>query len=216
MELLERGDVAATIHAPVLVESLRFVLDGEPEGVRRAGPWAFSAEWLSELESELRGRLETADPLDPGIPPPSTPWATDVIPLLPFERRGAKLYNPGSVATLGARAEEAEALERELAAAGVCATRVEDDELARFLEMSGRLVRLGDGYAIGADAYEVAKDVMLTECRASGEITLARFRDAAGTGRRDAQLLLERFDRDGLTRRVGDGRVLRRAAARSH
>ena len=48
-----------------------------------------------------------------------------------------------------------------------------------------------------------------------GEITLARFRDLAGTGRRDAQLLLERFDRDGLTRRVGDRRVLRRSAARS-
>ena len=56
------------------------------------------------------------------------------------------------------------------------------------------------------------KDVALTECRASGELTLARFRDLVGTGRRDAQLLLERFDRDGLTRRVGDARVLRRAA----
>jgi selenocysteine-specific elongation factor len=89
---------------------------------------------------------------------------------------------------------------------------VDDDELTRFLETSRRLVRLGDGYVIGAGAYEVAKDVMLTECRDAGEITLARFRDLAGTGRRDAQLLLERFDQDGLTRRVGDRRVLRRAA----
>jgi selenocysteine-specific elongation factor len=215
MELLERGDVAATIHAPVLVESLRFVLDGEPEGVARAGPWAFSAEWLAELERELLSHLAAADPIDPGIPPPSAPWATDVLPLLPFERRGAKLYLPGTEATLGARSAEAEALERQLTAAGVSATKVEDDELARFLEASGRLVRLGDGYAIGAGAYEVATDVMLTECRSAGEITLARFRDLAGIGRRDAQLLLERFDQDGLTRRVGDRRVLRRAATRS-
>ena len=212
MERLERGDVAATIHEPVLVESLRFVLDGEPKGVVRAGPWAFSAQWLAELEHELLSRLEMADPIDPGIPPPSAPWATDVLPLLPFERRGAKLYLPGTEATLGARSAEAEALERELAGAGVCATKVEDDELVRFLEANGRLVRLGDGYAIGADACEVAKDVMLTECRAAGGITLARFRDLAGIGRRDAQLLLERFDQDGLTRRVGDRRVLRRAA----
>ena len=49
------------------------------------------------------------------------------------------------------------------------------------------------------------------ECRASGEITLARFRDLAGVGRRDAQLLLERLDQDGVTRRIGDRRVLRRA-----
>jgi selenocysteine-specific elongation factor len=132
--------------------------------------------------------------------------------LLPFERRGAKLYLPGASPSLGARAEEAAALERELSTAGARATKVEDAELTRYLEANGVLVRLGDGYAIGSGAYEVARDVLLTECRAGGEITLARFRDLVGTGRRDAQLLLERFDRDGLTRRVGDARVLRRAA----
>lgn len=215
MELLERGDVAATIHAPVLVESLRFVLDGEPEGVTRAGPWAFSAEWLAELEDALRAELQAADPLDPGVTPPNASWAADVLPLLSLERRGARLYLPGAQASLGERAEEADALERALADAGVRATKLEDVELVRFLEARGRLVRLGDGYAIGAGAYEVAKEVMVSECRASGEITLARFRDLAGIGRRDAQLLLERFDQDGLTRRVGDRRVLRRAAARS-
>jgi len=212
MELLERGDVASTIHAPVLVDSLRFLLDGEPEGVVRAGPYVFSAEWLAELERELHARLRAADPIDPGITLPSTPWTVDVIPLLPFERRGARLYVPGATASLGTRSDEAEELERQLAAAGVCATKVDDDELTRFLETRRRLVRLGDGYVIGAGAYEVAKDVMLTECRDAGKITLARFRDLAGTGRRDAQLLLERFDQDGLTRRVGDRRVLRRAA----
>jgi selenocysteine-specific elongation factor len=212
MELLERGDVAATISAPVLVESLRYILDGEPVGVVRAGPWALSTRWLSELEHDLRARLAAADPIDPGIAPPSALWAADVVPLLPFERRGAKLYLPGAVATLGARSVEADVLERELTDAGVRVRKVDDDELLRFLEASDRLVRLGDGYAIGAGAYEVARNVMLTECRASGGITLARFRDLAGIGRRDAQLLLERFDQDGLTRRVGDRRVLRRAA----
>jgi selenocysteine-specific elongation factor len=91
-------------------------------------------------------------------------------------------------------------------------TRVADDELVRFLEARGRLARLGDGYALGADAFEVARDVLLTECAAAGGITLARFRDLVGVGRRDAQLLLERFDADGLTRRVGEKRVLRAAA----
>ena len=215
MQLLERGEVAATIYEPVLVDSLRHVLDGEPEGVERAGPWAFSRAWLEELEGDLRALAEAADPIDPGVPPPAEPWTDDVLPLLPFERRGAKLYLPGAVADLGERRAEAEELQRELAGAGVRSTKVEDAELARFLEASGKLVRLGDGYAIGADAYEVAKDVLLAECRAAGEISLARFRDLAGVGRRDAQLLLERFDRDGLTRRVGDRRVLRRAAARS-
>jgi selenocysteine-specific elongation factor len=51
---------------------------------------------------------------------------------------------------------------------------------------------------------------VIEECTAAGEITLARFRDLAGCGRRDAQLLLERLDADGVTRRVGQARVLRR------
>jgi hypothetical protein len=130
-----------------------------------------------------------------------------------LERRGSKLYVPGSVATLDGRAAEAEALERTVERAGVHATKVEDDELARFLEASGRLVRLGEGYAIGVGAFEVARDVVVVECSAEGGITLAQFRDLVGTGRRDAQLLLERLDADGVTRRVGERRVLRRAAA---
>jgi selenocysteine-specific elongation factor len=209
---LADGDIAATVDGPVRVDSLRFVLDGELVGVERAGPWAFSASWLTGYESALRRRIEAADPIDPGVPLPADAWADDVLPLLPFERRGAKLYLPGSTPTLAGRDVEAFELEAELARAGVRATKVEDDELARFLEASGRLVRLGDGYAMGADAFDVAKDVLLTECATAGEISLARYRDLVGTGRRDAQLLLERFDADGITRRQGDRRVLRRAA----
>jgi selenocysteine-specific elongation factor len=212
MELLERGDVGATVHAPVRADSLRFVLDGEPQGVERAGAWVLSSLWLAELEADVRVRIARADPIDPGVPLPPDPWAPDIVPLLPFERRGSKLYLPGAVPALGGREADASALEEQLVTAGVRATKVEDDELARFLEVSGRLVRLGDGYAMGADAFEVATDVLLTECRAEGGITLARFRDLVGTGRRDAQLILERLDADGVTRRAGDRRVLRRTA----
>jgi hypothetical protein len=209
--LLAAGDVASTIDAPIRVDSLRFVVDGELDGVEHAGSWVFSAAWLTRYESELRARIAAADPIDPGVPLPADPWADDILPLVPLERRGAKLYVPGATTPrLDGREHDAQTLEAELAAAGVRATKVDDEELARFLESSGRLVRLGDCYAIGADAYEVATDVLLTECLGAGEISLARFRDLVGTGRRDAQLILERFDTDGLTRRQGDGRVLRR------
>jgi selenocysteine-specific elongation factor len=79
----------------------------------------------------------------------------------------------------------------------------------------GRLVRVGEGLAVGAEGYERARSALLEECERSGRITLARFRDVLGISRRPAQLLLERFDADGLTRRVGDERVLRRAAVPS-
>ena len=106
-------------------------------------------------------------------------------------------------------------MEAELEAAAPAPVKVADAELARFLERNGRLVRLGDGYAVSPAAYERARALVVEECERAGRIALARFRDLAGCGRRDAQLLLERLDADGVTRRVGDARVLRRSASRS-
>jgi hypothetical protein len=209
IERIERGDVAATIHAPVRLDALRHVLDTEPDGVERAGDWVFSREWLDELRDEFDRRLEAADPLDPGIHPPAEPWAPAVVPLLGLERKGAKLYRPGATASLGEREAAAQEL---LARLGIEPVKVEDAKLALFLEQQGRLVRLGDGTAVSAEAFERARETLVAECQAGGKITLARFRDLLGIGRRAAQLLLERFDADGVTRRVGDERVLRRAA----
>jgi selenocysteine-specific elongation factor len=71
---------------------------------------------------------------------------------------------------------------------------------------------LGDALAVGTRAYEEAKRLVVEECEREGSITLARLRDLIGGGRKQAQLLLERFDADGITRRVGEERVLRRRA----
>ena len=210
-ELLERGDLAALVHAPVRADTLSH-LGGGSNGLERAGDWVFSRDWLEELRADLQARIEAADPLDPGIPTLAEPWAKDVLPLAGVERRGARLYLPGAVASLGERSAAAETLESELAAAGFTPIAVEDRELASFLEREGKLVRVGDGLALSAGSYGEAKRLLLEECESTGSITLARFRDLLGTGRKPAQLLLERFDADGLTRRVGDERVLRRRA----
>ena len=182
-EALERGETL--VHAPVLVD----------------GEWRWSQEWLDELRGELERAIDDADPLDPGVPVPSAEWAKAVVPHLGLELRGAKLYRPGAGPELGERAEAAEALEAQL---DVEPVRAEDPALARWLEERGRLVRVGDGFAISPDAYAQARAVLVDG------ITLARFRDALGVGRKTAQLYLERFDADGVTRRVGDARVLRR------
>ena len=191
-ERAARGE--KTVHAPVLVD----------------GGWQFSEAWLEELRAELERGIEAADPLDPGVNAPVAPWAADVLSRLPFERKGSKLYRPGERASLGEREAEAAALEAELQEAAPAPVKVADAELARFLEREGRLIRLGGGYAVSAAAYERARSLVVEECESAGRITLARFRDLAGCGRRDAQLLLERLDADGVTRRVGDERVLRR------
>jgi selenocysteine-specific elongation factor len=184
-----------TVHAPVRDAS---------------GSWRYSEAWLAELGEELERRLDAADPLDPGVTAPTEPWAAEIIPRLGLERRGAKLYRPGTRGVLGMREREAAALEARLGAEPV---KVDDTGLARFLEERGRLVRIGDGYAISPAAYERARSILLDELERSGRITLARFRDLLGSGRRTAQLLLERFDADGLTRRIGDERVPRRAGS---
>ncbi len=169
--------------------------------MRVDGEWRWSSEWLDELRAELEGSIDDADPLDPGVAVPAADWARAVIPHLGLELRGAKLYRPGATPELGERAEAAAALEAQL---GVEPVRVEDASLARFLEEQGRLVRVGDGYAVSTDAFAQARGALFDG------ITLAQFRDALGVGRKAAQLYLERFDSDGVTRRVGDGRVLRR------
>jgi selenocysteine-specific elongation factor len=185
--------------------------------VRRAGDWYFSEDWLADLRRRVRDRLHeraAAHPLDPGLPLGELlggdPWAAAVLNLLQLERRGGKAYLPGAAATLGDRADAAARLEHELATGEV--VRVDDRELARYLEEQDRLRRVGDGFAVSPDTYERARATLVAECESAGRITLARFRDLLGVGRREAQLLLERFDADGITRRVGDERVLRRRA----
>jgi selenocysteine-specific elongation factor len=209
-ELLERGEVAALVHEPVPRASLARLGVDQVRGLEQAGGWVFSRAWLEELREKLRARLAAADPLDPGIPPPPEPWAREIVPLLGLERRGARLYLPGSAPELGARADAAAALEAELEAAGFEPIKVGDRTLAAYLEDAGKLVRLGDGLAVGSGAFAEARRRLVDECERAGSIKLARFRDLLGTGRRPAQLLLERFDADGLTRRIGDERVLRR------
>ena len=149
------------------------------------------------------------EPLDPGLPLGqlllNRPWANAVAPLLGFERRGGKLYLPGSAPSLGDREAEARRVEAELAEEGF--GKLDDRELGAFLEQAGRLYRVGDGFAVSPALYERGVETI----RKLDPITIAGFRDALDISRRVAQLLLERYDADGLTRRVGDERVLRKA-----
>jgi selenocysteine-specific elongation factor len=189
------------------------------DGLAHADNWYFRPEWLEELRASVRARLEArleSGALDPGLSLaellPAEPWAPAVLPLLELELLDGKAYLPGTAPSLGDRAVEAEQLIAELDRAGAAGLRTDDADLARHLERQGRLVRLGEGYAVSPAAYEAARRAVVEESERSGSIRLARFRDLLGISRKPAQLLLERFDSDGVTRRVGDERVLRRSA----
>jgi selenocysteine-specific elongation factor len=202
IEAVERGEVP--VHEPVRREELLARFDAAAvDALPSASGWVFSPGWLDELNERVHARLAEASPLDPGVPIAELgePWA---IELLDVERRNGKAYLPGATAQLGARAEAAAALEARLAEEEV--VKLDDRELAAFLEQEGRLRRVGDGFAVSAATYDRGRALLET----LDPIALASFRDALGVGRRTAQLLLERYDADGLTLRRGDVRVLRR------
>jgi selenocysteine-specific elongation factor len=193
------------------------LLDRGLSAAVRVGDWYLTEQRHAELSARVAATLAeraAGSPLDPGIPLaellPRRPWAAALVSSLPLERRGAKAYAPGASAQLGDRAAAAEQLEAQLAESGFTPVRPDDRELAGYLEAAGRLVRLGDGLVLGSAAYDEARRLLVEECERQGQITLARFRDLVGAGRRAAQLLLERFDADGLTRRAGEARVLRK------
>jgi selenocysteine-specific elongation factor len=179
--------------------------------VRSAGEHYFSEAWLDELRRGVHERLHArseSSPLDPGLPLaellPAEPWTQHVLNLLGVERRGAKAYLPGATAALGAREDAAAELVAQLGSEEIA--KVDDKQLAAFLEDEGRLRRVGDGFAVSTALYDRGRETLVQ----LDEITIAAFRDALGVGRRTAQLLLERYDADGLTLRRGDVRVLRR------
>jgi len=210
--------VRALVHEPVTMEALqaRGLLPPQElaralTSLRSAGDHYFSQEWLDAQQARARDRLAeraASSPLDPGVPLaellPNEPWAPEVLNLLEVERRGAKAYLPGATAALGEQADAAAELEAQLAQEEIA--KVDDKELAAFLEGEGRIRRVGDGFAVSVALYDRGRELLPT----LQAITLASFRDALGVGRRTAQLLLERYDADGLTLRRGDVRTLRR------
>jgi selenocysteine-specific elongation factor len=221
LELLEQGDpeaiVRAIVHEPVTGEELQARgLLGPAElarglaAVESAGDWYFTPDWLELQRTTARERLAEragSSPLDPGIPLaellPPEPWAPAVLQLLQVERRDGKAYAPGAAPALGDQAAAAAAFEARLAEDDL--VKVEDRNLAGFLEARGTLRRVGDGFAVAAALYERGLETLPS----LEPITLAGFRDALGVSRRTAQLLLERYDADGITLRVGDERRLR-------
>ena len=174
----------ASVEAPVAVSEL--TLRGiDAAYLEQAGPWAFSTGWLDELRARAHAALAARDHEDdPGLP------ATALVGDVPWSSDVLPLLGldriGGRYYLPGRRPRPAP-----------------DDE-----------IRLGDGSTISREAYEQARALLVEECEREGTITLARFRDLTGSSRRAAQLLLERFDSDRVTLRMGDVRRLRRAAHR--
>ena len=76
------------------------------------------------------------------------------------------------------------------------------------LEKAGRIHRVSPSLVFGTAAYTALEDAAVAFLHTYARATAAELRDALGVSRKYAIPLLEHFDAQGVTRRVGDEREL--------
>ena len=96
-------------------------------------------------------------------------------------------------------------------AAGVPRSRL--TEVIRLLERDGSIVRVTSEMYFLASSIAALRATLRQHLTERGEMTAASFRDLIGSTRKYTIPLLEYFDRDGLTIRVGDSRRLKSPAS---
>ena len=137
-------------------------------------------------------RLERGEPDPEPAPPAPTPAPRDAPPPLSAAalalevRLRAAWLTPPIEGELGAAAAELPALRR-----------------------AGRAIRVGPTLHYHPDALTEAERQVRELAEKNGEVTIAQYRDALNTSRKFAQALLEHFDGEKITRRVGDAHILR-------
>ena len=91
--------------------------------------------------------------------------------------------------------------------AGVPRNRL--NEVIRLLEREGSVVRVTTDMYFLANSIDQLRQTLRKHLTEKGEMTAASFRDLIGSSRKYTIPLLEYFDRDGLTIRIGDIRRLK-------
>ena len=180
-------------------------------GPRRRASGVTPTSGSQSFAPSSTARWTTADPLDPGVDAPTEPWAHGRARSASVRAAGLEALPRGQGAEPGrpgARGRGA----RSRARGRRRPRRSRSRTPSLRASSSARASSCGSATATRSQppAYERARALVVEECESAGRIALARFRDLAGCGRRDAQLVLERLDADGVTRRVRDERLLRR------
>jgi selenocysteine-specific elongation factor len=86
-------------------------------------------------------------------------------------------------------------------------------EVIRLMERDGSIVRVTTDLYFLATCVQRVKNLLQEHLAVNGEITAAGFRDLLGSSRKYTIALLEYFDREGTTLRIGDIRRLKSAPA---
>ncbi len=207
--------------------------DAESRGeVFRSGPLVFHPEWFAQVKSrllEILSEVHNAQPHLAGLN--LAEWAkradvsdepmAQIVKLLEADNsvsRSGEAYhlpthNPGLPAEWTA---EGDRLWSSIESGGAQPPTRPDLEAAAphakqiiaFWVASGRLTALGDGVVFPADVFNTIRGRVTDHLKKARQMSAAELRDLLGTTRKYAVPILEALDREGLTRRVGDLRVL--------
>lgn len=88
-------------------------------------------------------------------------------------------------------------------------TEREVKDIFRLIAEEGSLVRINDSLFMDRDVVERIKSGLIAHLKEKKEITVSEFRDIARTSRKFAIPIMEYFDSQRITQRVGDKRMLR-------
>ncbi|MEA1958940.1 MAG: selenocysteine-specific translation elongation factor [Chloroflexota bacterium] len=84
-----------------------------------------------------------------------------------------------------------------------------EPDLLGVIVGQGKAVKVADNVVFATDAYDEMVRAIADHIKANGQVTVAEVRDKFNTSRKYALALMEHLDSQKITRRVGDGRVLR-------
>jgi len=200
------------------------------------GEWLVDAAWWQALQQRAGSLIEAAHKAHPDRPGlPLGELRTGMLKSLPapelFDplvaalcaggfaqsgtsiRRGShKLALPPQLRSAGAKVRGALAAKpleppsrKELAPDALT------QQALRYLLNTGEAVELGDDVVLLAESFHRATEAVKAHLRAKGPATASDIRQSLGTSRRILIPLLERLDRDGVTRRDGDKRMLKQS-----
>ena len=85
---------------------------------------------------------------------------------------------------------------------------IPEPDLLNMLVRQGRVVKVSEGVVFSASAYNEMVGRVTALIKERGKVSLAEVRDMFQTSRKYAQAFLEYLDREKITRRLGDERVL--------
>jgi len=224
------GEIRETAERLVARNQLR-VLDEQPFTMASAG----AVEGCARALREAVEQFHSANPLLPGIPKQELRGRLGNPRPALFEAALADLTKAGAVSGLGGLVQRAgraialspeeirakELIEKEFERAGLTVPgvpavlaklSVEESRAQKILQIlirEGTLVKVAEDFVFHRTAVARLRDLVARYREERGDrITVVTFKDVAGVSRKYAIPLLEFLDREHVTRRVGDERVI--------